>query len=505
MNRFAERHRRFRIAAFVATEYPRADQAATYEELDRLGDAIDAEVGVFYSRVPDPRSVDDTMRPLVGGGYFVPDNPMLQAEDLEHQWRTRRQRFDTMASSLARLAHQSVAGVLTRRDVRIAMSQARMVQAFDADMVYSRGLGESSVSALLSAYLLELPLLVDPTDVEAEPTYAPLLPLLTEHATTVLVDPGAGEADVVARCGAEVRAKLLLREGEDGLTRAAKRCLEAIAPGRNVAMGPDAAFTTGCPGNPCPPSTARPFLVIGAERTGSTLLVDLISSSPQIACTDEVFNPRSIQSGLLPWLRSSTRSRDDLKALRLADPAGLHALLMQDGADEGAAWVGFKLLYGHGAADQRVVSHLVADRDLAVIHIRRRHRLRRWLSYCRAELTDEWYSRDRKSSAPPLRMHLDLMTVLMDFATTEVLEDRFASIFRNHRVLELDYEEFSRDFERTTYVTGEFFGLELGKLSPRSKKSAATTLADSVTNFDELESALRGTRWARFLDEDADE
>ena len=66
MNRFAERHRRFRIAAFVATEYPRADQAATYEELDRLGDAIDAEVGVFYSRVPDPRSVDDTMRPLVG-------------------------------------------------------------------------------------------------------------------------------------------------------------------------------------------------------------------------------------------------------------------------------------------------------------------------------------------------------------------------------------------------------------------------------------------------------
>jgi len=141
--------------AMVAThDHPwsvRADDAA---ELRRLAGAVDADAQTLYSSVPDPRLIDNDLRPLVGTGVLVPRLPGGGAGDAEHFERSSpsvyRQVVEDAAIDLGLTVEECVAS----EHFQTACSYARWMQAWGCDLVFAHGVGNHAFIAWVAARLL---------------------------------------------------------------------------------------------------------------------------------------------------------------------------------------------------------------------------------------------------------------------------------------------------------------------------------------------------------------
>lgn len=500
MNRFLDRGRRYRIAAVVTHGYPVADQAHVYAELERLGECLDADVQVFHSRVADPRTLPPELKARVGAGVLVPSDPLIHAADADHFRRVAPTRVASLMRELTSVTGKSAAELLDRRDVKRAFSYARLVQAWAPDVVYCHNLHEHTQFALASAHLLDIPWVLAVSWAGDRSSHASLAPLFIEKASLI----GAGSAGqlrtLVDRFGEGVRAKATLRAARGSeippLTERVRDMLSRPRASDSPALGPRGAFVTEHLPPVDLPASVKPFIVLGAERTGSNMLLDALAAYPEIACAGELFNSRFILDGNVPWIPGAACDRDELIRLRAADPADLHARLLTDGARRGAACVGFKLLYAHGAAHNRIVDRLAAIEGLKVVHLVRSDRLRRWLSHYKADLFDSWYTSRRSAHEEAGPLALDPMATVMDFAYVELMEERYRAVFAGADVIELEYEKFSADLTRTGRQLSEFLGVNLGALKPMSKKTGTRPLQDAIANLADLRETLTGTRWA---------
>jgi predicted nucleic acid-binding protein len=118
-----------------------------------------------------------------------------------------------------------------RRDVQRAVGCARWMQAWSPDVVWSVGLAEPALLALVASHLLGVPHILQ-LDAGAERgDYAALLPLLLDQAHAVLVPSARAAAELVARCGQAVRRKLaVVGPADAGAAATAVRAALAIRP-----------------------------------------------------------------------------------------------------------------------------------------------------------------------------------------------------------------------------------------------------------------------------------
>lgn len=501
-NRFLERGKGPRVAAFVTWGFPSGDQAGVYAELDALAQVLGAEVRVFHSGVTDPTKLPEAVRGRVGSGFYVPNANAIHANDVEHFRRTAPARFTALVTRLCALAQQSETELLARPDIQAAMSCARWVQAWGADYVHSWYLYEQSLYALVVAQLLGIPRGITLHAATSDSPLAGLLPLHLEQARLVIAGNSGLRDEFVRRFGEGLRTRTLVQHapppGEPAPLEALRAVLAEPLPADATARGPDAAFVTPRQPTALRSGGPKPFLVLGAERTGSNLLVTVLGSQSSIACAGELFNPRFIQERTVPWLHGQGNDLATLLALRGADPAAFHARLLADGVRNRANWVGFKLLYFHGMVDDRIVDHLAAQRDLTVIHLFRKDRIRRWLSHRRAVISDSWYTPKGARRAPEdeAPLVLEVVPTLTDFMLQELMEERYTAVFREHRGLQLDYDDFTNDLPGTGRKLSALFAEPLGELVPKSKKTGTHDLARGIANLDELRAAFAGTRWS---------
>jgi LPS sulfotransferase NodH len=501
MTLFPEHPTRPRLAVLSGQAFPEPAEAPWYRQLDALAANLGAEWRMVHTVVPDPRPLDAASRARLGDGLFVPQNPSMHGNDAAHFQQTAAAQRDRLSAALARLVAQP-AELLATPEFLEAFGFARWIQAFGADLVLSHGLAEGSLPALVAAHLLELPLVVV-LDAAVVPTpYVHLLPLHVEQAQLVLVRAPHVREQVLAQCGPEAAPKIVVvPTGELAPPAVQLRIARMLAAPRAAAAlrrGPAADFVTRPPVPPRP-AAARPFLLLGAERTGSNLLVGMLQQQPGIACAGELFNPRLIAEGNLDWLPGHAVDAAAMMRLRQQDPAALLERLWGDGAAAGARLVGCKLLYGHGTIDDRILDALVAQRDLAVIHLLRADRLRRWLSLARSRATDAWFaSSAAAASAARSRgpIELDAQATATEFVLDELFEARYRALFRTHAVLELDYEDLAARLPATGPRLGALLGHELGALVPRSHKTGARELAPAIADLGALRAAFAGTRWA---------
>jgi LPS sulfotransferase NodH len=125
------------------------------------------------------------------------------------------------------------------------------------------------------------------------------------------------------------------------------------------------------------------FVIMGLPRSGSTYLMTLLGSHPQIFCTGEQFNP---------WAVVGTQGdRDDTyESVVLGRDARPEAFL-QDFYDtprpRGTLWSGFKFMLGHNL---RAFNWLAGQGDLALIYVWRANRLAQAASYLKAVDSKRW-------------------------------------------------------------------------------------------------------------------
>lgn len=233
------------------------------------------------------------------------------------------------------------------------------------------------------------------------------------------------------------------------------------------------------------------FIIIGAPRTGSTLLVRTLDSIDGVCCHGELLAEmvRGLQDGFDP--EQASKAERDARLARLreerdADPAAfiLRAL------DTGSAASGFKALYG-ALMDPRwrdVTDALVALPGLKVIHLVRRNSLRRFVSDQIMRSGGANHSGAGGRSDIRLKVDIDIDAFQRETAALESQGARLLERFADKPILPVSYEQLAANTTDTVLSVCRFLGIEEipEEIAPALSKVGAADLRDSVSNYQAL-------------------
>jgi len=226
------------------------------------------------------------------------------------------------------------------------------------------------------------------------------------------------------------------------------------------------------------------FAILAAPRTGSNLLCTFLNSHDEIVCHHELFNPSGIftAKGYDGAELGSVAERD-------GDPVGFLERFWKRAPRRGA-FVGFKWTRDQS---ELALRHLIADEGVLKIILRRRNRLKTFLSECIARRLDQWevYDAGELVTERP-RIHVHTADLFEHIDANRQFYRRVHDMLGAQPRFELDYEEL---LDRSTHERLlRFMGVSpLAPLRAGSIKQNSDDLRELVANLDELSVALSGT------------
>jgi LPS sulfotransferase NodH len=240
------------------------------------------------------------------------------------------------------------------------------------------------------------------------------------------------------------------------------------------------------------------FMVITRGRTGSNLLLSLLRTHPEIRVEGEVIGEYK--------LRQPERKREVVELGPVP-----HVQRCLEGTDS-ATVIGFKILYYQveRSYEQKwgvdelwdVMQYVRSQRDIRVIHLKRRNRLRTLISIRVAALTKE-YTRSGDGANPPeeVTVRLTPEECEEEFQRIGEWERRYDEAFADHRTLEVWYEDLAADMTAECDRVLEFLGVDRRPLTTSMKKQRRGSPAEVVENFDELRRHFEGTEYAWYFED----
>lgn len=219
------------------------------------------------------------------------------------------------------------------------------------------------------------------------------------------------------------------------------------------------------------------FALVGNARTGSNFLLDGLKSSPAIRMYHEIFASHNREVGRDFEKILSTLYQYESRSTRM---------------------VGFKVFYNHLTDDEW--EKLAACKELKVIHLTRRNRLRTVISLEIAFKTGQWTKVGNSGGPKEKRVTLDPMKLLKRLEQIEEGEAATRVRFRDKQVLEIVYEELVQSPSKVFASVGAYLGVEdidPGKI--RLKRQNPEGIEQLIVNYDEVVTVLRHTRFAEHL------
>lgn len=249
------------------------------------------------------------------------------------------------------------------------------------------------------------------------------------------------------------------------------------------------------------------FAVVSSPRSGTTWLVDLLNSHPQIACFSEIFLHDHF--GNMPHGgRQDAPTWDSFSTLRLPGLGPRKRLqLYFEYLDReiysnrhGAPAVGFKLMYSHAERGFGIPAYLKLAR-VSLVHLVRENHLDVLLSEetLRAR---KYHHAAPGAEVPVVQVELEAATLAHRLARFEAAIDAGRADFKTLGTpwLEVTYEELLEDPAKINRIL-EFLGVErcAESLTSQFKKLNPTDHRQTIANYDEVRKALRTTRFAGLL------
>jgi LPS sulfotransferase NodH len=271
-------------------------------------------------------------------------------------------------------------------------------------------------------------------------------------------------------------------------------------------------------------SNVQRFMVLGSARTGSNLLLSLLSAHPRIKTYGELFN-----LDMLP--------QEYLREV-LEDPiAFLRRRVYQPHPPEITA-AGFKIFYDHLTSDyfrkpinvseaspqlrekfaqfssfiasnyqweildqrfRTAWEFLQADQSLAVIHLKRRNLLHTLISLKKAFMTRQWWNL-KGSPQPAVTMHLDPEECCRYFQTLDKFAAEADAAFAAHPKIDVMYEDLAEQQQNTLQRIFTFLKVPHEPVATRLKKQNLASPAETVDNYDQLKKYFQPTRWNLFFE-----
>lgn len=270
----------------------------------------------------------------------------------------------------------------------------------------------------------------------------------------------------------------------------------------------------------------RRFIILSDARTGSHMIAQALDSSPHIICFRELFNNQLdiIQYNVEGY---DNESKEDF-ALRAEDPPRFLRERIFCKHQPQVQAVGFKYHYMHWGF-RGVLDALADDHELHVLHLRRRNRLRMFVSLELAKETGVWLvqppRRGRlhliqdlrrgpraviatlRGKAPPLvaerpkpRIHVDRKEFYEFMVKASLREQTNLERFGSHPIHDVYYEEMVANPDAVFDEAQRFLGLEPVKLRVETKRQNPEPLSALIENYHELRDAFRDTNAEPFFD-----
>jgi LPS sulfotransferase NodH len=164
--------------------------------------------------------------------------------------------------------------------------------------------------------------------------------------------------------------------------------------------------------------------------------------------------------------------------------------------------VGFKVFYYHAQNDnwRSVWTYLQAQRDLKILHLKRKNVLKTHLSRKRAGSSGKWINlTGEKEMMKPII--LDYEECLEDFTRTRGWEKEYDVIFENHEILNVYYENLQSDnYGELCRIQG-FLGVKKEELKAMTHQQTNQPLSQAIANYYELKKQFKDTAWAESFEE----
>jgi len=243
-------------------------------------------------------------------------------------------------------------------------------------------------------------------------------------------------------------------------------------------------------------------MVLGTQRSGTTLLTSTFKRYPGVTAFDEIF----LASRKADFTYRSYVSRTSLRRIRhYVGRSGMVReyldQLLSDGLCESDS-VGFKIMYDQlGFLPYRYPSVLCYAREkgLKVIHVVRENVLRIVLSKLLARQRQLFHS--TKEEVPNFEaIEVNPRWLVQRMDTLRRKQDLWRERIADLEHLEINYEDFVANKERMTEHLLGFIGVESTEfLFSNLKKVSPDEISDIISNYDEIVQVVSGTSYKELL------
>lgn len=246
------------------------------------------------------------------------------------------------------------------------------------------------------------------------------------------------------------------------------------------------------------------FIVLSTQRSGSTWVVDMLTSHPRVVAYSELFmhggegTPKWGQEQSVPYWQTFIAERG---GGRLARTYWLWRYLGQAFAERpGIDAIGFKLMYSQLTRISKPLMPALWSKRVRIIHLMRRNALDVVLSKEAGEARRGVLHAREGESVESVRIRLRTEDLLERMnahdRAIEAARNRFRRVGLPYR--EVVYEDLVRD-ESGYESLFRFLGVEPAPVSSSLQKVNPTVHEELIENYGEVRDALEGTRFAAQL------
>jgi LPS sulfotransferase NodH len=234
------------------------------------------------------------------------------------------------------------------------------------------------------------------------------------------------------------------------------------------------------------------FVIVGAKRTGSTLLARTLDRLDGVCCHGELLALRHVRGFVddPPTLLTTQVEREERAARLLRERKKDPAAFIQSALSRDCKATGFKALYGPllTPASPDLIETLLAMPDVRFIHLVRRNNLRRFISDQIMRAGGPVHSGPGGRSRQKIKVHVEIADFQHNCMEIQRRQDKVLALLSGKDILEITYEDLASDTFTIVSRICQFLGLSFTHFTdtPALQKVGASDLRESVSNFEEL-------------------
>lgn len=225
------------------------------------------------------------------------------------------------------------------------------------------------------------------------------------------------------------------------------------------------------------------FVVISTQRSGSTLLINLLDQHPELTCAGEIFKQQTVQQILHPeftfdlekkrknWLFGLTKNSQIKKHLRR----------IMSTSEEG---IGFKLMISQ-IETLPDLPKILKELNFKIIVLRRPDLILQSLSLALAQATGKWTNVKGEGKSGMVEIDIPKLEKTVRFFTNS--DSELSELGADHNVFEIHYDQLQEVLSGTLKDIFSYLHVD-EDFSPdvNIKKTSEKQYAERISNYEEV-------------------